>query len=415
MVYLAYEEHSPSMLPERQSVSAKFPGSAMTRRLMLRLGLLGISGSTLVQAGSSTESPDLADTMDERAMIVRSQRPLNLESPIGALDQRLTPNDLFFVRSHFGAPAVELSPWKLEVVGLLDRPLSLTLADLERFTRTSRTAVLQCTGHGRGLFRPRVPGVTWERGAVGQAEWSGVRLADVLGHAGLKAGVAHVHFLCGDAPPSPKTPPFVRSIPLDRALDAGTLLASKMNGELLPTVHGGPLRLVVPGWTGNNWLKWVRKIVVASEEAPGFFMQTAYRMAPSVPGSTTAPGSQPARPEPVTWMNVKSLITWPRSSHVVPSGALEIRGIAWTGRGHVSKVEVLIDRDGHWREANLIGNPEPGQWRQWTLKWEPAHRGRHAIQSRATDSNGQVQPETTPWNKSGYLWNSIDSVHCEIG
>ena len=219
-----------------------------------------------------------------------------------------------------------------------------------------------------------MPGVPWERGGVGQAEWSGIRLADLLERAGLQPGAAHVHFLGGDAPPSPKTPAFIRSIPLDRALDPGTILATRMNGEALPTVHGGPLRLIVPGWTGNNWLKWVRRIVVSRDEAPGFYMQTAYRMAPPPGCPTTAP--QSARPEPVTWMNVKSLITWPRAGGSVPNRPIEIRGIAWTGRGHVTKVEVSIDRRSPWIEATLMGDPEEGTWRQWRLNWVPAGTGR---------------------------------------
>ncbi len=402
---------SPATRQHLRISGEALPGSALNRRTMLRLGMLGLGGSRLALVPGGTAAAGVDDTPDDRAMIVRSQRPLNLESPIGALDHPLTPNDLFFVRSHFGAPAVNLAPWQVEVVGMVARPLRLSLADLERFEPTSRTAVLQCTGNGRGLFRPRVPGVTWERGAVGQAEWAGVRLASLLERAGIQAGAGHVHFYGGDAPPSPKTPAFVRSIPLDRAFDPSTILATGMNGEPLPAVHGGPLRLIVPGWTGNNWLKWVKKIVVARDEAPGFFMQTAYRIAP--PAGT--PGSQPARPEPVTWMNVKSLITWPRAGHGVAAGSVEIRGIAWTGRGHVTKVEISIDRDGRWVEATLLGDPEPGRWRPWRLKWETARRGRHVIAARATDSDGRIQPETPPWNKSGYLWNGIDSVDCEIG
>src|SRR5207249_1460747 len=111
----------------------------------------------------------------ERTMIVRCQRPLNLESPIAALDQLLSPNEWLFVRSHFVAPAVDLRPWDLEITGLVDRPLRLSPADLARFEQASLPAVLQCSGNGRGWYRPRVPGVAWERGAVGQAEWSGVR------------------------------------------------------------------------------------------------------------------------------------------------------------------------------------------------------------------------------------------------
>jgi DMSO/TMAO reductase YedYZ molybdopterin-dependent catalytic subunit len=348
---------------------------------------------------------------DHQELIVRSRRPLNLESPQEALDHRLTPNDAFFVRSHFGAPAVDLLPWEVEVVGLVGRPLRLTVDALGGLEQATKAAVLQCAGNGRGLYRPRVPGVPWERGAVGQAEWSGVRLADLLDRAGVRPGAAHLHFLGGDAPPNPKIPAFVRSIPIDRARDPGTILALRMNGEPLPTIHGGPARLVVPGWAGNNWTKWVRRIVVSHEESPSFYMQTAYRMprTPVPPGA--APGSVPA--DPVAWMNVKSLITAPGRGGVLPAGPVEVRGIAWTGQGHVTQVDVRTEDD-RWMSATLLGDPEPGAWRQWRLRLEPSRRGRHVIAARATDSMGQVQPESPPWNKSGYLWNGYDTVEFEV-
>ena len=243
------------------------------------------------------------------SLIVRTLRPLNLESPVSALDSWLTPNDQFFIRSHFGAPAVDLHPWELEISGLVDRPARLSLAGLHGRAQVTLPAVLQCSGNGRSLFRPGMPGVGWVRGAVGHAEWTGVRLADLLEEARLQTGAAHVHLIGGDAPPSPKTPAFIRSIPIDRALDPNTLLGLRMNGVPLPALHGGPLRLIVPGWAGNNWIKWVRRIVVAREEAPGFYMQTGYR----IPRSPLPAGVTP-KPEdlvPVTWLNVKSLITWP--------------------------------------------------------------------------------------------------------
>ncbi len=216
----------------------------------------------------------------------------------------------------------------------------------------------------------------------------------------------------GDAPPSPKIPAFVRSIPLDRARDPGTVLALRMNGEPLQVIHGGPVRLVVPGWSGNNWQKWVRRIVVAREEAPGFYMQTAYRL----PRTPLAPGDDPAKVplDPVAWMNVKSLITRPERGGVLPAGPVEVRGIAWTGRGHVTRVDVRIDGEDRWLPATLLGDAEPGAWRPWRLTWEAPTRGRHLIAARATDSTGQVQPESPAWNRSGYLWNGFDTVDCEI-
>ncbi len=394
--------------PDDQASPEPMPRRSLLRLCALTIGGAGLNAFPRSPAAGAEERRVTAD----RSLIVRSRRPLNLESSVASLGDRLTPADEFFVRSHFGAPAVDLLPWEVEVVGLVDRPLRLSRDELGRMEQATRTAVLQCAGNGRGLYRPRVPGVPWERGAVGQAEWAGVRLAELLDRAGPHKDAAHVHFLGADSPPTPKIAPFVRSIPLDRARDEGSVLALRMNGQPLPTLHGGPARLVVPGWAGNNWFKWVRRIVVARDEAPGFYMQTAYRM-PRTP-APPRPG-QPAVPlDPVTWMNVKSLITAPGRGDVVPGGRVEIRGVAWTGQGHVTRVDVRIGADGRWREAALLDQPEPGAWRRWRLEWEPDRTGRIAITVRAADSTGAVQPPVPAWNKSGYLWNGHDEVEIEV-
>ena len=371
----------------------------LSRRAALRRTF---GGALVLGAGRA-----LADEPIAGELIVRNQRPLDLESPASALNHWLTPNDLFYVRSHFGSPAVGLGPWQLEVGGLVDRPRTLTLDDLEKFETVTAPAVLQCAGNGRAFHQPTVPGVAWGRGAVGQAAWSGVRLADVLNRAGLSDGAKHVHLLGADSPPSPKTPAFLRSIPLERALHPATLLATHMNGVPLPVLHGGPLRLVVPCWTGNHWIKWLRKITVAREEAPGFFMQTGYKMpkTPALLGAVLKPEDLVS----VTTMNVKSLITSPIVESALKVGTVVVRGVAWTGDGHVTKVEFATGRDPVWRPATLLGDEQPGRWRPWRFAWS-ALPGRQTLRVRATDSNGQTQPEITPWNKSGYLWNGIDQV-----
>jgi DMSO/TMAO reductase YedYZ molybdopterin-dependent catalytic subunit len=368
----------------------------LTRRALIQAGILGAVGT------GTFRNTFAADP----ALIVRNTRPLDLETPVEVFDKYLTPNRLFFVRSHFGAPAIGLSAWQLEVSGSVTKPLSLSLQDLNEFEQVTIAAVLQCSGNGRAFFKPVIPGIGWERGAVGNAEWSGIRLKDLLARAGIGKDAAHVHLQGADGPPSPKTPAFLRSIPIGRALDPNTLLATRMNGEPLPRQHGGPIRLVVPGWSGNHWVKWLRWITVASNEAPGFYMQTGYRM-PKVP---VPPGvnPKPSDLEPVTYLNVKSLIAWPARSRDIQSGAVEVLGVAWTGLGLVTKVEIAVD-NGAWQSAALVGPEREGSWRQWRFAWT-SQRGRHTIRARATDSSGAKQPPATPWNKSGYLWNGIDEV-----
>ena len=272
--------------------------------------------------------------------------------------------------------------------------------------------MIQCAGNGRALFRPRMPGTPWERGAVGHAEWSGVSLGSLLQKAGLKPGAAHVHLIGGDVPPNPKAPAFNRSVPIEEAVAAGALVALQMNGAPLPVLHGGPARLVVPGWAANNWSKWLRKIVVSAEESPSFYMQKGYRIArhPVPPG--VAP--DPSDLAPVTWMNVKSLISRPGLGETIANQAQEVRGVAWTGQGHVTKVEFSTDRDPAWRVADLIDEPVQGSWRRFKISWTPPAPGSYVLRVRATDSQGAVQPEKPPWNKSGYLWNGYDQVACVV-
>jgi sulfite oxidase len=400
------------------SVSADFNDHAdrdaesrlFDRRAFLRTGCAGLVAGRLMAAGRvlAEDAPRHAD----HRMIVRTERPLNLESPSASLDSWLTPIEEFFVRSHHGSPAVTADPWVVAVEGLVERPLSLGLDALQDVESTTRQAVLQCAGNGRSLFRPRMPGLPWERGAVGHAEWLGVSLEALLRKAGLKPGAAHVHLVGGDVPPSPKSPAFIRSIPIEEAIAAGALLAFRMNGEALPGLHGGPVRMVVPGWAANNWTKWIRKLVVSAEESSAFFMKTGYRLPrhPVPPGATPAPSDL----VPVTWMNVKSLISRPGIGETVENGPQEVRGVAWTGKGHVTKVEFSTDRDPTWRVAELIGEPRQGSWRQFKIAWTPPAPGSYVLRVRATDSEGDVQPEKSPWNKSGYLWNGYDQVPCVV-
>lgn len=388
------------------------PDVQLLRRSWLKQAASGLVAAGLWPVRGRAAAGEPAVEVPD-GLIIRNRRPLDLETPVAALDSWLTSTDAFFVRSHLGEPAQGLFPWSVDVRGMVDKPLALGPDDWKGFEPHTVTAVLQCSGNGRAFFRPRMPGVAWERGAVGHAEWSGVRLADVLARAGLKQGAAHVHFLGADSPPSPKTPAFLRSIPLEKALHPDMLLVTRMNGCSIPPLHGGPVRLMVPGWTGNHWIKWVRWITVAQDEAPGFYMQTAYRM-PKTPAPPDAV-LKPSDLVPVTAMNVKSLITWPAEGAKLIAGRHEVRGVAWTGDGHVERVDVALGKgdERKWRPAELVDEARPWSWRRWRCSVEVSAPNPVTISARATDSNGQTQPESTPHNKSGYLWNGIDRVSCE--
>ena len=347
---------------------------------------------------------------DESAspLIARVARPYDAETPVRAFSSFLTPTKSFFVRSHFGPPAQELlteSRWKLRIGGMVDQPRELSLSDLRRMKPVTLTAVIQCSGNGRKFYEPKVPGVQWARGAVGNAEWTGVRLRDLLEQVGVRGDAQHVQFQGADRPMTSGVPLFVRSIPMKKAIHPDTLLAYQMNEGPLPLLHGAPLRVITPGWMAESCIKWLTDITVQAAEAKGYYMQTAYRT-PAGPGASVDRDVM----LPIEAMVVKSLITSPDNGDVVPQGAVPIQGVAWSGEARISKVDVSVDGGAGWESARLIGDDHPYAWRQWTFDWEPRQEGMFKVLSRATDEQGKVQPVVSPWNPGGFLWNGWDSV-----
>jgi sulfite oxidase len=343
----------------------------------------------------------------EGQLLELSPRPENYETPVELLVDRITPLDRFYIRSHFDRPKVDLSTWKLSIGGLTGKPRDFTLADLEKLEQVTIEAVLQCAGNGRGLFRPRMPGVQWMKGAMGNAEWTGVRVRDLLRAASPKKEAKHLELRGADVPLL-KTPPFVRGIPIEKALHPDTLIALKMNGKPLPPAHGAPARIVVPGWVGDDWVKWITNLTLLAEEPKGFYYEKAYRY-PITPG---APGEAvpPEKTQPMTQLPVKSVIALAARSQL-PAGSQEIRGVAFSGEASIAKVEVSLD-GGAFTPAALDEKPTKYGWRVWSAKLDLAP-GKHVIRSRATDENGAAQPETAVWNPPGYLHNAIDSVEIE--
>lgn len=371
----------------------------ITRREGLRLAGLTLAGTLAPRTLAA--APEL---------IVATLSPQNLATPLSALDRLITPTPIFFVRSHFGPPALKRDR-RLRVSGMVARPLDLGVADLRRFPEVTVTAVLQCAGNGRSLQQPRVPGVQWGQGAMGQATWTGVRLRDVLESAGVAPGASHLQVSGADRPPKPTVPRFVRSTPLSRALDPGTLIAYRMNGEPLTLAHGAPLRLVVPGWAGDHWVKWLTELVVQERETGGFFMQTAYRF-PVKPGAPGAP-VPPEEMRPVTTFPIKSVIARPEDGSRLPRGAQTISGVAFSGEAAIARVEVDVDGQG-FEPAELEGAPGVGRWQVFRRRVAVTRPGRHEAVVRAIDEHGKVQPEKATWNPSGYFWNGWHRVSWEV-
>jgi DMSO/TMAO reductase YedYZ molybdopterin-dependent catalytic subunit len=393
------------------------PDKRLSRRDFLRTAAGGLVLAALAPRLWPSRGDEPAEAAAERPsrLIVRVERPLDAETPAPALASWLTPNDQLFVRSHFGPPdpaLVDPRRWRLRIAGAVERTLEWTLDDLLRLEQVDVTAVVQCSGNGRAFFQPKVPGVQWERGAVGNVRWSGVRFGDLLRRAGLRPDGRHVHLLGADRPVHAGTPLFHRSIPIEKALHPDTILAHRMNGDPLPMLHGAPLRVVAPGWVADDWVKWLTDVTVAPEEPEGYFMRQAYRMPlpPVAPGESVAPDAT----VPMTTMPVKSLLTAPAEGAVLGAGRHHIQGVAWAGESRIRLVEVSTDGGTSWHSARLVGEDQPYAWRLWQFEWDAKNGGNHLLMARAADTTGHRQPLVTPWNPSGYLWNGVDRVRVTV-
>jgi sulfite oxidase len=344
----------------------------------------------------------------KRPMLVHNDYPEDLETPVEYFTEWITPVDAFFVRQHLPRPKIDPAAFRLEVGGRVDKPLRLAIDDLRKLPQHTVVATLECAGNGRSYFRPRIPGMQWTKGAIGNAEWRGPRLREILTRAGAAAPAAWVD--CDGADKGvAKTPDFIRSIPSRKSYHEATIVALEMNGAPLTDIHGAPARLVVPGWDGASWIKWLSKITVADQPDSGFYMNPAYRM----PKHPVEPGAAP-RPEDleiIEGMAVKSFFVAPSENGAkLAMGAVELKGVAWGGENRIVRVEVSADGGATWRAAELGTEDRPFAWRLWRSEWRPARPGHHILCCRATDSAGRTQPIEAQWNPSGYLWNSIERL-----
>lgn len=380
--------------------------------------------SFLVTAGKATAAFGLSQLLPlelngqsqpipgKERLIVRSAKPEDLETPAQLLNSWITPNDLFYVRHHMYAPDVKAESWSLKVDGEVNQPLTLTLDDLKKMPKTTMTATLECAGNGRAFHDPAVAGVQWEKGAVGTARWGGVRLADVLKKAGLKPSAKFI-FLDGADVPLQKMPDFIRQVPLEKALHPDTLLAYEMNGQVLPVLHGFPLRAVVPGWEGAYAVKWLAHIQASDKENEGFWVKTAYRY----PTKRVAPGAavDPKDMAPVAGLFVKSIITSPaEGTSLKVGGSTRVTGLAWAGEANITKVDISLDNGSTWTPAKLGKDQAKYTWRQFEYEFKPSAPGSFLVMARATDDKGRTQPIVAQWNPSGYFWNAIDRVRINV-
>jgi DMSO/TMAO reductase YedYZ molybdopterin-dependent catalytic subunit len=350
--------------------------------------------------------------LGEEGMIVRSARFLDLEMPPEFAHSWITPVRHLFVRNHMHEPsALDVDEWRLTISGDVEKPLTLSLADLGRTQPHTVTNTLECAGNGRAFQQPPVPGVQWQRGAVGTARFSGTRLRDLLQRAGVRPSGKHVMFHGLDEVPG-KVPPFIRSIPVEKAMDGDTLIATQMNGLPLTKHHGFPARALVPGWIGAASCKWLSEIKVLDREFDGNFMNPGYRMPnhPLKPGDSVNVADSHA----MTSLNVKSIIAVPTNGSTIRSRWLHIQGAAWAGEAAVVKVEVSTDGGANWQSAKLGQDQAKYAWRLWSYVWKAPNSGDYVLMSRATDNLGRAQPAVAEWNPSGYLYNAVDQVKIHV-
>lgn len=388
-------------------------GTPSTRRAFLstawKIGLA--AGAARVVPWDSASVVLAQQVTGTERRIVRSERPQDLETPAALLDSWITPNELFYVRSHLYTPALTLESWTLSVDGDVERPITLGMADLRQMPSVTMPITLECAGNGRAFFDPPVAGVQWERGAVGNARWTGVRLADVLKRASVKSTARYL-WLDGADRSMGTVPDFVRQLPSAKALHPDTILAYEMNGEPLPLANGFPLRAIVPGWEAAYSIKWLTHIQVADREHDGFFIQTGYRY----PRMRVAPGAAVDAKDmvPLAGLVVKSIITSPADGAALTSGTIRVTGFAWAGESSITKVDVSVDSGSTWSPATLGRDEARYAWRQFHYSWRPEATGSFLVLSRATDDRGRVQPVAAHWNPSGYLWNAIDRVRVNV-
>jgi len=368
-----------------------------------------ISRRNLFLAAAAGVLPRLNHAADVSRMIVLSSKPEDLEMPLDGFKDWITPIDRFFVRCHTYTPErPNLSDWKLKVDGVVNQTLSLSMDDLKKLPRVELVSVLECAGNGRSFYQPHLPGAQWRFGSVGNGKWAGVRFRDVLAKAGLKDSAKEILFDGADVPIG-KMEDFRRTVPVKKALDPDTLLAFEMNGQALPMEHGFPLRLIVPGWAGDSWVKWLQHIEVLDHEFEGFWMKTAYRHPPEhvEPGTAV----DPAKMVPVTDLNVKSVIATPGAW--AKPGTVRISGTAWSNTSPVTGVEVSVDAGKTWKPAKLGKDQSRYAWRLWDLDWK-AGEGKYTLMARAKNAAGQEQPLSQEWNPSGYLWNVAQPIAVEV-
>ncbi len=353
-------------------------------------------------------------------LILRNNRPWNIETPAHLLDDRVTPADRMFVRNNGLMPeAIDVAAWTLTIDGeSVKAPKSYSLAELKsKFKHYTYQLTIECGGNGRAEFNPPAQGNQWEVGAVACAEWTGIRLKDVLADVGLKDDAVYIGYYGKDVHLSrdPQKVVISRGVPMRKALEDETLIAWAMNGSDIPLAHGHPLRLVIGGWPGSVSGKWLHTISVRNKEHDGEKMGgSSYRM----PCEPVAPGEKVDDENMcvIEAMPVRSLVTYPKTGAIIDKGrTLTVRGHAWAGDMAVREMHVSIDFGATWKACKLEKPVNRLAWQHWSAELAFPTPGYYEVWAKATDDAGSSQPMVVPgWNPKGYLNNACHRIAVKV-
>ena len=383
----------------------------------------GLLPAALAQTPDRAGGPPVLRMGGKAPLLILGDRPLVAETPETLLDDEVTTAERFFIRNNGQIPEVpagDPKTWRLGIEGEVATPLDLSLGEIEaRFPPVTRRLQMECGGNGRAAFIPETRGNQWGNGAIACAEWTGVRLRDLIAAAGASPDARFTgHFgadphLSGD----PARQAISRGMPIAKAMDEDTLVALRLNGAPIPHIHGAPVRLIVPGWPGSLSQKWLTRILLRRDPHDGQGMGgTSYR----VPVEPIVPGSRNDGRDftDMTSMPVRSVLTSHAHGTRLPAGtrALDLRGKAWAGDLTVAAQHVSVDFGQSWRAMDLAGPANRHAWQVWSGRVTLPSDGYFEIWYRATDSGGRMQPHAAAnWNPQGYGANPISRVALLVG
>ena len=343
-------------------------------------------------------------------LITKNLNPENQESPIHFLTKWQTPTKYFYRRNHFSYPFLTQSNYWLQITGHVKQPSFFHYLELLSMPSKSLLVPIECAGNKRANFIPNVHGEQWQEGAISQGKWTGVPLRYLLEKVRISKSTQEIVFEGADFGKRSDMQGIVhfeRSLPLDKALHPDTIIAYQYNDKPLSFKHGYPLRLIVPNWYGMASVKWLRKINIIEHNFQGPFQTVDYVYYPNK--------NDDKNKMPVTIINVNSTIQQPLNFSILNTGIHKIKGIAWTGQGNITEVQLSFDKGKTWKKSKLENSPNKSYaWSNWSYTWKIDSKGEYSIYSRAMDSNSRIQPLTAFWNRKGYGYNAVSKIDLKV-